>query len=241
MRDERRMDGRRQAASATVGQDLHFAILSEADALRADALLFVQVDVNHPAVGGRHRFQLDAASGLPHPAGDPVGHLPQAVLPPLPVLFYVQRQPHILAGQPLAHDALHNELQRLQGLAAPPDEQPGIGAADVNNRPAGELVILGAQGSGYFRAHAGENDLQGRYRHFRRRSRRQSGRAGRRAFTGRKHAGLGISRVSVGSSGVCRLGFRFRVGFVRGGGGQPGDTDFGRFAADAQETLPAPI
>ena len=238
MRDERRVDDRRQAASAPVGQDLHLAIFSEADALRADALLFVQVDVNHPAVGGRHRFQLDAASGLPHPAGDPVGHLPQAVLPPLPVLFYVQRQPHILAGQPLAHDALHDELQRLQGLAAPPDEQPGIGAADVNNRPAGEFVILGAQGSGYFRPHAGENDLQGRYGYFGRRSRRQSGRGGRRAFIRRNRIRHG---VSVDSDGVCRLGFRFRGRFVRGGGGQPGDADFGRFAADAQETLPAPI
>ncbi len=231
------MGSRRQAASAPVGQDLHLAILSESDALRADALLFVQVDVDHPAVGGRHRFQLDAASGLPHPAGNPVGHLPQAVLPPLPVLFYVQRQPHILAGQPLAHDALHDELQRLQGLAAPPDEQPGIGAADVNNRPAGEFVILGAQGSGYFRAHAGENDFQGRYGYFGRRSRRQRGRAGRRAFIGRNRIRHG---VSVDSDGVCRLDLRFRGGFVRGGG-QPGDTDFGRFAADAQETLPAPI
>ena len=231
--------GGRQAKLLAVGENLDFAILPVADAFGADALAPVQVEVDNAAVGGGHRLQGDAAAGLDHPVGDPVGHFAQGVLPTAAVLFHIQGDADVGAAQLLAHDALDDELQGLEGVPPASDEQARVDAVDLNDGAAGEFVVLGAQSYGYIGADGVEDAGYG-----------AEGHAGGGVIlrdvvlrgTGIRGQD-GAGSVVLGDSGR-RRGFRFgfgrRFGFRRDGG-QAGDADFGQFAADAQEPLAALI
>ncbi len=59
----------------------------------------------------------------------------------MPVLFDVQRNSDVLV-QLLTDDALDDELQRLQRVASAPDQQPGVGATDVDYRAAGKFIVF---------------------------------------------------------------------------------------------------
>ena len=186
----------------------------------------------YPAIRWGHGFQSDAAAGLDDAIGHAVGHLPEGVLPAAPVLFNVQGDPDVLL-ELLAHDALHDKLQRLQGVASAPDKQPGIGPMNVDDRPAGQLIVFGAEVNVNFRPDDIQDALDGLD-----------------CETGRRCRGGTRRRFRWG--GACR-GFRFErvlgsIGIVvvvsvvfRRVAGEPGNSNLGRLAADPQETLTAPI
>ncbi len=109
----------------------------------------------YPAIRRGHGFQSDAAAGLGDAIGDAVSHLPEGVLPAAPVLFNIQRDPDVLI-ELLAHDALHDKLQGLEGVASAADEQPGIGPVDVDDRPAGQFIVFRAEVNVNF----GSDDVQ---------------------------------------------------------------------------------
>ena len=127
--------------SVAFGDDLDLAAFAVADTFGADAVSFAQIEMYHPAVRWRHGLQSDAAARLGDAVGHPISHLPKGVLPAAPVLFNIKRDPDVLI-ELLAHDALHDKLQRLQGVASTPDEQPGIGPLDVDDRPAGQFIVF---------------------------------------------------------------------------------------------------
>ena len=239
------MAGGRRAGLLAVGKDLDFAILPGANAFGADALALVQVQVDDPAVGGRHRFQGDAAAGLGHPVGHPVGHLAQGVLPPAAVLLHIQGDADVGAAQLLPDDALDDELQGLEGMPPASDEEARVDAADVNHGAAGEFVVFGAQSYGYLGADGVEDTGYG-----------VDGDAGGGVvLRDVVIRGTGI-RAQDSAGGVVlndrgirrgfrrgfgrRFGFRRRFG-CRRNGRQAGNADFGQFAADAQEPLAALI
>lgn len=198
---------------------MHFASFAVADAFGADAAAFAEVEVNYAAVGWGHWLQGDAASGLDDPVGDPVGHFAEGIFPATAILLDVQGDPDVLV-ELVADDALDDELQGLEGVAAASDEQPGVGAVDVDNRPAGELVVVGAEGDFHFGAHSVEDAFHDQNR-----------------GAGRGVRGFGRSRRR-------RAGFRCGGGGGRMrwvGGGQPRNADFGQLSADAEEALAAPI
>ena len=193
--------------------------------------------MDDPAVGGGHRLQGDAAAGLGDALGDPVGHFAQGVLPALAVLFHIQGDANVGAPQLLADDALDEELEGLEGLAPASDEKAGIGAVDVDDGTAGEFVVFGTQGYGYFGADGVEDVGYGV----------ESG-AGRGVVIRGvviRGAGSGVREVGIrgaaGAGGVVAGNGRFRRGRVGGDGGKAGNADFGKFAADAEEPLASPI
>ena len=132
--------------SVTLGDDLDLAAFPISHAFGTDAVSFAQIEVYHPAIRWRHGFQGDTASGLNDAVGNPVSHFPEGVLPAPSVLFDIQRDADVLI-ELLTHDALHDELQRLQGVASAPDEQPGVRALNVDNGPPGEFVMFRTKGN----------------------------------------------------------------------------------------------
>ena len=91
---------------------------------------------------------------------DPISHFTQRVLAPLTVLLDVQRNANVLVKL-LAHDALDDELKRVQRIAAPADQEPGIGTVDVDHRAAGQLVVFGPESHVDVSADGGEDALDG--------------------------------------------------------------------------------
>ena len=79
--------------------------------------------------------------------GDFYSHVPQRRLASLPVVLYVQHHPHVLAELP-ADDEGYQELQGLQCLTAPADEQAGVLAGQIDYRPTRLGVVGGAQRTG---------------------------------------------------------------------------------------------
>ena len=123
---------------------MDLAALALADTFGTDAVSFAQIEMYYPAIRRGHGFQGDAAARLDDAIGDAVSHLPKGILPAAPVLFNIQRDPDVLI-ELLAHDALHDKLQGLQGVASTPDKQPGIGSLNVDDRPAGQFIVFRAE------------------------------------------------------------------------------------------------
>ena len=136
----------RTGRSVAFRDDLDLAAFAVADTFGTDAVSFAQIEMYYPAIRWRHGFQSDAPARLGDAIGDPVSHFPKGVLPAAAVLFNIQRNPDVLF-ELLAHDALDDKLQRLEGVASTPDEQPGIGPVNVDDRPAGQFIVLGAEGN----------------------------------------------------------------------------------------------
>ncbi len=110
-------------ALIVVRYDLHFTALTVAYALSSDAIPSVQVEVDHPAVRGRHGFQGNAATRLRHAVGHAVRHFPERIFPALTILFNIEGHPDIFLVELLAHDALNDELQGLKRIPAPADQE----------------------------------------------------------------------------------------------------------------------
>ena len=204
--------------------DLNFAALTVANAFSSYAAAFVQKHVDYTAIRRCHGLQRDAAAGLGHPGRHPVGHFPQGIFPSLPVLLHVQRHSNVLV-QLLTNDALYDKLQRLQGVASPPDEQPGIRAVDVNYRPPGRVIVFCPQRNVHVGSHHIQNSLHGLHG--------QSGGRIRR-------------RSSCRPAGIrgCSVGFRFSLRLIVTFGAricnQERYADFCQFTANAQKSLTSP-
>ena len=121
-----------------------------------------------------------------------------------------------------------DELQGVEGLPPPANQQAGVGAGDVKDGAAGFGVIGGADDAGYIDPGGGQDVVQG-----------NQGQVGRAAGFGRgdrsRDGGYGgRDIVRYGISGGIRPG-------IRNGGGRRGDSggiaesypDPGGFAADA--------
>ncbi len=105
--------------------------------------------MDHPAVGRRHRVELDGPA-----AGDgSLGHAPcqRCQLPgsPLAVLLDVQ---HDAGGAAFASPEreVHEELKGSEGFAAVTDEQTGVVALDVDD---GHLFAAAGAADGRHRLH----------------------------------------------------------------------------------------
>ncbi len=184
--------------------------------------------MDHPAVGRSHGLQRDAAAGLLDTIRDAVGHFTQRVLAPLPVLLDIQPNTDVLVKL-LAHDALDDELERVQRIAASPDQEPGVGTVDVDHGTPGQLVVLGAQGHVDVCAHRGEDALDGLDGGSCRSVRSNS--LNRRGFVG--PVGFIIyALIRIGFDALRSIGWR---------SADAGDANLGQFAADAKEALAAPI
>ena len=225
----KRMMARRPKRSVSFRKDLDLAALAVADAFSADTVSFAKVEMYHPAIRRGHGFQGDAAPGLDNPAGHPFRHFPQGVLPASAVLFNVEEDPNVLF-ELLSHDALYNELQRLQGVAPAPNEKSGVGALNVNDGPAGHFIVLRAEGNVNF----GSDDVQDAFDGLDRETCRR--------FRGRARRGYRFDPGNLRFDRwlVLSIVVEIRVVF-RNLAGDPGDPDFGQLAADAEETLTAPI
>ena len=99
------------------------------------------------AVSRGHRLQGDTAIGLGHAGSDLGRHIAQGVFPALSVVFHIQHHPDIFS-QPLSHDERHQELESLESLPSPANEQPRILPSQVNDRAAAFRVVGRAQGAG---------------------------------------------------------------------------------------------
>ena len=260
-------EGRRRGLAA-VGDDLDFAAFAVADAFGADVVAFGEVYMDDAAVGWGHGFEGDAAAGLGDAVGDAVGHFAEGILAALAVLLDVQGDADFLL-ELLADDALDDELQGLQRVAAAANEEAGVGAGNVDDGAAGGLIVVGAEGNIHFGAGELEDALYGVQGGLRR------GGVGGGAGRGRRRGGVGNANAIAGGNanaiaggnantiaggnantiaggnanaiagGIDGVGIGCRRGGVgvrgSGGGGVAGDADFGHFAADAQETLPTLI
>ena len=219
---------RPRRGSVALGDDLNLAAVAVADAFGADTVALAQIEVDYPAVGGCHGLQGDAAAGLRHAIRDPVGHFAEGILAASPVLLNVQRNANVFIVL-LAHDALHDELERVQRIAPSPDQKPGVGAVDVDHGAAGQLVVLGAQGHVNFCAHRGQDALDGldggSGGGVRRKSLNRRGRVGRAGFIRRAPVGIGFGALRRSGRRSADAGY----------------ANLGQFAADAQEPLAAPI
>ena len=217
-------------ASIPFGNNLNLAGVAVPDAFGADTLALAQIEVDYPAVGGSHGLQRDAAAGLRDAIRDPISHFTKRVLAPLTVLLDVQRNANVLVKL-LAHDALDDELKRVQRIAASPDQKPGVGTVDVNHRAAGQLVLLGAQGHVDVGAHRGEDALDGL----------NGGPGGgvrsndlnRRRLVGRVRL---IHQVRFARRALVRIG----LDALRRGA-DAGNADLGQFAANTEEALATSI
>ena len=220
--------------SVPLRDDLHLPGVAEPHALGADTLTLAKIQMDHPAVGGRHGFQGDAAAGLRDAIRDAVRHLTQRVLASLAVLLHIQRDADVFVKL-LPHDALDDELQRMQGIAPPSNQEPGVGAVDVDHGAASQLVVLGAQGHVDVGADGGEDALNGLHGGTGRRvGRYGQHRSGRIVHSRLVHLVRFIGLVIVG----------IRLGTLRRSGRRGPDArnaNLGQFTANTQKALAASI
>ncbi len=223
-------DIERTAGSIPLGNDLNLAGVAVPYTFSANAIALAQIEVDYPAISGSHGLQRDAAAGLRDTIRDPIRHFAQRVLASLTVLLDVQRNANVLVKL-LAHDALDDELKRVQRIAASPDQKPGVGTVDVYHGTAGQLVLLGAQGHVNIGPHCGEDALDG-----------LNGGASR----GVRGNNLNRRRIVGRVRFVYQVRF-FRHSLIRIGLGalrrsaDAGNSDLGQFAANAEEALATPI
>ena len=183
------------------------------------------MQVDHPAVGRGHGFQSYATAGLKDTLGDAVSHFAEGILAALTILLDVQRNADLLI-EPLADDTLNDELERVQGVAATPNQQPGIGAVDVDHRATCQLVVLGAECYVNFSADSSEDALDSLY----------SGSGGRVRVYGRDRRGTAGRLPLINGFRLIewrRVQIEF-VTFIRfrwSSATYTGDADLGQFTA----------
>ena len=115
------------------GHDGYGAVPALAVTFGADAPDVRERDVDDAAVGGGHGFEADAGAVVDGALGHAPGELAQLALAPLPVLLDVDDDA-CGAGLTLIEDEVGDELERAERLAAPPNEEAGIVALDVDHR-----------------------------------------------------------------------------------------------------------
>ena len=219
-----------RAGSIPLRNNLNLAGVAVPDAFGADTLALAQIEVDYPAVGGSHGLQRDAAAGLRDAIRDPIRHFTKRVLASLTVLLDVQRNANVLIVL-LAHDALDDELKRVQRIAASPDEEPGVGTVDVNHGAAGQLVPLRAQGHVNIGAHCGEDALDGL--DCRPGGGVRSNNLNRGRLVGRARL---IHQVRFARHALVRIG----LDALRRSA-DAGNPNLGQFAANTEEALATPI
>ena len=232
--DSHKIANRRIRRSIPLGEDLHLPGIAKPHALGANTLTIAEIEMDHATVGRRHGLQGDAPSGLRDAVGDTVGHFAQGILPSLPVLLNIQRHADIFIVS-LPHDALNDELQGMQGIAAPADQEPGVRSVDVDHRATRQLVVLGAKSDVDVGADGGEDMLDCLY-----------GGPGRGVGSyGQNRRGLIVPGWFVRQVRFIRLVFvGIGLELLRGSGWRGADArnaNLGQFTTDAQETLAAPI
>ncbi len=188
--------------------------------------------MDNPAVGGGHWFQGNAPTGLTHPFGHLIRHIPQGGFPALTIPFYVQRYPDSLAKL-FANNHIDDELQGLEGLSPASNQQAGVFAGQVYNRAAHFRVIGRPDGANHVDSGDRKDVVQ------RRQAQANCGAFagfGRGIGAGALDRSRGRDRLGLGRAfrdGNSGFGRCFRFTRVRG---QPGYPDPGHFGADAQET-----
>lgn len=139
----------RWARRLAVGSDDDAALCSLALALRVDTLVGREREVDHPAVSGRHRVELDRPAAGYGALRHALCQCGQLARPAFAVLLDVQDD---TCGAPFGSTEreVDEELEGAQGLAAVADEQTGVVALDIDD---GHLVAPAGTAYGGRRIH----------------------------------------------------------------------------------------
>ncbi len=118
--------------------DAHLSLVAIAHARRFHPWVVRKRDVDGPSLGGRHRLQGHRAPLTGDAIRHPQGQVAQHPIAALAVLLNVQQDPTArgVAGLSVEHE-VHDELQRSQGLAPPPDEEPRVVSRDFDEGSIG--------------------------------------------------------------------------------------------------------